>query len=143
MHGEAIPVMITVRGRQFYDGAEGDEVELMTEGVLERTETGLRLAYQESALTGMEGTRTTFDIEPGRVILRRSGSVSSQMVFQEGRQHTSLYETPVGELSVDIRTRRLRQSITEQGGTMDIGYSIAVENTLTGTNRFQLWVRRR
>lgn len=143
MHTQPIPVMITVRGSQRYDGTEEDAIELVTEGILERTEAGLRLAYQESALTGMEGAHTTFDIEPSRVILRRSGTVSSQLVFQEGQQHTCLYETPVGELSVDIRTRRLRQSITEQGGMMDIGYSIAIENTLTGTNRFRLWVRRR
>ena len=65
----------------------------------------------------MEGTLTTFEIGPGRVILRRSGSVNSQMVFEEGRQHTSLYETPYGELSVDIQTSRLLHNLTERGGT--------------------------
>ena len=95
--------MISVRGEQYFDGVDPDATELMTEGTLEATDTGLLLRYRESELTGMEGTETTFEIGPRRVILRRSGSVSSQMVFEEGQQHTSLYETPYGELTVDIQ----------------------------------------
>ena len=102
-----IPVMISVRGEQYFDGVDPDATGLMTEGTLETTDTGLLLRYRESELTGMEGTETTFEIGPRRVILRRSGSVSSQMVFEEGQQHTSLYETPYGELTVDIQTSRL------------------------------------
>ena len=103
--------MISVRGEQYYDGVDPDSTELMTEGTLEQTADGLRISYQETELTGMEGTCTTFEIGPSRVILRRSGSVNSQMVFEEGKQHTSLYETPFGDLSVDIQTGRLRHKI--------------------------------
>ena len=65
------------------------------------------------------------------------------MVFEEGRQHTSLYETPVGELTVDIQTSRLRHNLTDRGGVMEIKYSIAVEHTVTGRNCFKIRVRRR
>ena len=124
---EKLPVMISVRGEQYFDDVDPNATELMTEGTLEQTEDGFLLSYQETELTGMEGTLTTFEIGPGRVILRRSGSVNSQMVFEEGRQHTSLYETPYGELSVDIQTSRLLHNLTERGGLMEIKYSIAVE----------------
>ena len=140
---EKLPVMISVRGEQYYDGVDPDATELMTEGTLERTEEGLRISYQETELTGMEGTCTTFEIGPRRVILRRSGSVNSQMVFEEGKQHTSLYETPFGELSVDIQTGRLRHNLTERGGIMEIKYSIAVEHVVTGRNCFKIRVRRK
>ena len=115
----------------------------MTEGTLEQTADGLRISYQETELTGMEGTCTTFEIGPSRVILRRSGSVNSQMVFEEGKQHTSLYETPFGDLSVDIQTGRLRHNLTERGGIMEIRYSIAVEHIVTGRNCFKIRVRRK
>lgn len=140
---ETFPVMISVRGEQYYDGVDPDATELMTEGTLETTAEGLRIRYQETALTGMEGTETTFDIGPSRVILRRTGSVNSQMVFEEGRQHTSVYETPFGELSVDIQTGRLRHNLTERGGIMEIKYSIAVEHVVTGKNCFKIRVRRK
>lgn len=107
--------MISVRGEQYYDGVDPDSTELMTEGTLEQTADGLRISYQETELTGMEGTCTTFEIGPSRVILRRSGSVNSQMVFEEGKQHTSLYETPFGDLSVDIQTGGLRHNLTGAG----------------------------
>ena len=75
IESEKLPVMISVRGEQYYDGVDPDSTELMTEGTLEQTADGLRISYQETELTGMEGTCTTFEIGPSRVILRRSGSV--------------------------------------------------------------------
>ena len=107
------------------------------------TEDGMVLAYEETALTGMEGTTTRFQVQGPRVILTRSGTVNSQMVFEEGRQHTSLYETPFGELSVDIQTSVLKHNLTERGGLMEIKYSIAVEHTVTGRNCFKIRVRRK
>lgn len=123
---------------------EPDSIELMTEGALTPTEEGgLLLSYQESALTGLEGTTTTFEVRGPQVILSRTGSVNSQMVFEEGKQHTSLYETPFGELAIDIQTSRLRHSLTEQGGLMDLRYSISVDHSVTGRNAFKIRVRRK
>lgn len=135
------PVLLSIRGEQYYDGVDPDATELMTDGTLELTEAGLRLNYQESRLTGMEGTSTTFEVRGPQVILTRTGKVNSQMVFEEGRQHTSLYETPFGDMSVDIGTSRLRQELTAAGGELEIHYSIAVQNTVTGRNCFRISVR--
>ena len=84
-----LPVLLFIRGEQYFDDVDPDATELTTEGTLELTEEGLLLTYQETALTGMEGTTTTFEVSGPQVILRRVGSVNSQMVFEEGRQHTS------------------------------------------------------
>ena len=138
-----VPVIITVRGEQYYDGADPDVTELMTEGYLSEEENGLSVSYEETDLTGMEGTTTTFTVRGQQAILTRTGTVNSQMVFEEGRQHTSLYETPFGELSVDIQTSVLKHNLTERGGLMEIKYSIAVEHTVTGRNCFKIRVRRK
>ena len=136
-----LPVLLSIRGEQYFDGIDPDETELMTEGTMALTEDGMVLSYEESELTGMEGTTTTFEVKGPRVTLTRSGAVNSQMVFEEGRQHTSLYETPFGELSVDIQTSVLKHNLTERGGVMEIKYSIAVEHTVTGKNCFKIRVR--
>ena len=126
-------VIISVTGVQ--QGVNGpDAMELVTAGQYGQDEKETLLTWQESELTGMEGTTTTFEVSGPQVILRRVGSVNSQMVFEEGRQHTSLYETPYGELSVDIQTSRLLHNLTERGGLMEIKYSIAVEHVVTGRN---------
>ena len=138
-----LPVLLTIRSEQRYEDAEPDSMELMTEGTMTVTPEGISFSYEESALTGMEGTTTTFEVREPQVILTRSGAVNSQMIFEEGRQHTSLYETPFGELTVDIQTSRLRHNLTGRGGLMEIKYSIAVEHTVTGRNCFKIRVRRR
>ena len=134
-----LPVLLFIRGEQYFDDVDPDATELTTEGTLELTEKGLLLTYQETALTGMEGTTTTFEVSGPQVILRRVG----QMVFEAGRQHTSLYETPYGELSVDIQTSALRHNLSERGGLLEIKYSIAVEHTVTGRNSFKIRVKRK
>ena len=138
-----LPVLLSIRGEQYFDDIDPDATELMTEGTMEVTEDGIVLSYEESELTGMEGTTTTFEVKGPRVTLTRSGAVNSQMVFEEGRQHTSLYETPFGELSVDIQTSELKHNLSERGGLMEIKYSIAVEHTVTGRNCFRIRVRRK
>ncbi len=138
-----VPVLLTIRGEQYFDGTDPDATELMTEGTMTVTPEEISFSYEESALTGMEGTTTTFEVREPQVILTRSGAVNSQMIFEEGRQHTSLYETPFGELTVDIQTSRLRHNLTGRGGLMEIKYSIAVEHTVTGRNYFKIRVRRR
>nr|WP_325194754.1 DUF1934 domain-containing protein [uncultured Oscillibacter sp.] len=138
---EKLPVLLSIRGEQYFDDIDPDATELMTEGTMALTEDGMVLSYQETELTGMEGTTTTFEVKGPQVILTRSGTVNSQMVFEEGRQHTSLYETPFGELTVDIQTSTLKHNLTQRGGVMEIKYSIAVEHTVTGRNCFKIRVR--
>ena len=140
---EKLPVLLSIRGEQYFDDIDPDATELMTEGTMVLTEDGMVLSYEETELTGMEGTTTTFEVKGPQVILTRTGTVNSQMVFEEGRQHTSLYETPYGELTVDIQTSHLRHNLTERGGVMEIKYSIAVEHTVTGRNCFKIRVRRK
>ena len=143
IESEKLPVLLSNRGEQYFDGIDPDATELMTEGTMVLTEDGMVLSYEESTLTGMEGTTTTFEVKGPRVTLTRSGKVNSQMIFEEGRQHTSLYETPFGELTVDIQTSFLKHNLTERGGVMEIKYSIAVEHTVTGRNCFKIRVRRK
>jgi uncharacterized beta-barrel protein YwiB (DUF1934 family) len=136
-------VSLSVRGEQYFEGVDPNETELLTEGVLEVLENGLRIAYDETALTGMEGTTTTFLVTDTQVVLTRTGRVNSQMIFEEGKQHTSLYETPYGELPIDIQTSSLRHNLSQRGGVMDIKYAIAVDHTVTGRNCFKLRVKRK
>ena len=136
-----IPVMLTIRGEQRYHGQEPDMVELMTEGELEETPEGWRICYQESDLTGLQGANTTFDIRPGHVVLSRTGAVESQMVFQEGIRHESLYQLDIGALRVCVCARKIRVDLSSLGGDLDVFYSIEVEETMAGTVRYHITVK--
>lgn len=135
-------VIIFVKGEQYYDGVDPDGVELISEGTMTIDDDGsVTLAYRETELTGMEGTTTTFRIQGDTVTLTRSGGVNSQMIFREGRPHSSLYTTPWGQLEVDITTQKLLHRINERGGLMEIQYTIAVGHQVTGRNQYKVRVR--
>lgn len=136
-------VWITVRGEQCYAGADPDRTELTAPGTLEKTEGGWLLTYQETEATGLEGTCTALRIGPERTILRRSGSLSSEMVFETGKLHTSLYELPYGALTVDIRTESVRHRLSEQGGVLEIRYHMEVEQQLSSRNCLKIQIKRK
>ena len=134
-------VIISIQGRQSFADQEDETIELVTEGCLERDGDGYTLSYQESRLTGLEGTLTTFQVERDRVTLLRVGEVNSQMVFEEGRRHLSMYETPYGALSVGVSTRKMRSDLSAAGGSIEIDYAIEIDHALAGQNLFRIQVR--
>lgn len=134
-------VLLSIQGRQRY-GDQGEElIELTTEGTMEFQEGGWDISHQESELTGLEGATTTFRVEPGKVTLIRTGSVNSQMVFQEGVSDDSLYQMPFGALMVTVKATRVFFDIHPDGGVVDLSYEICVENTETGTIDYHLLIR--
>lgn len=135
-------VIISIQGKQSFPQCEPEIIEFVTEGTLEdRGEEGIILSYQESEVTGLEGTLTTIQIEPRRVTLQRLGSVNSQMVFEEGRQHVSMYNTPYGALEVGFRTRKIHTSLDHRGGDVTIYYALEIEHGAAGRNMFHINVR--
>lgn len=134
-------VMISIQGLQDYNETGADSIELTTAGKLRRLEEGYELSYEESALTGMEGTLTRFEIQPGRVLLTRSGQLNSEMVFEKGVRHLSLYDTPYGSMMVGVAARKVRSTINDCGGELEINYAIDIDHRLAGENSFSLQVR--
>lgn len=135
-------VIISIKGRQSYENVEDETIELVTEGLLAKEGEGAyTLSYQESELTGLEGTLTTFQIEPERITLMRVGEFNSQMVFQEGRRHMSMYNTPYGAMTIGVNTRHLLAELDDQGGEIEIDYAIEIDHSVAGRNTFQINVK--
>lgn len=134
-------VVISIKGIQKYENAPPDVIELVTEGRLERTGGSYTLSYQESELTGLEGTLTTIQVEGEQVTLMRMGEYNAQMVFQEGRRHLSMYNTPYGTMAIGVNTRHLLAELNDQGGDIEIDYAIEVDHAMAGRNIFRINVK--
>ena len=134
-------VVLSICGKQFYPGQDPEVIELVTDGTLEYRDGGWDICYEESELTGMAGVTTTFRLEPGTVILERTGMLRSQMVFQQGVPHDSLYQMEFGALMLTVCAQMIEASISEQGGTVDLQYAIAIENSDAGLVEYHLEVR--
>ena len=134
-------VVLSLRGTQTYEGQEPDVIELVTEGTMEFRDGGWDISYEESALTGLEGVTTTFRVEPGKVILERTGNLRSKMVFQKGIPHDSLYQMAFGTMMITVCAQYLFFDIVEDGGVIDLLYSISIENNAAGTVDYHLDIR--
>jgi len=135
------PVMLSLRGRQSYDGQEPEIIELVTEGTMEFREGGWDISYEESELTGLAGVTTLFRVEPGKVTLTRTGRLHSEMVFQEGQSHSSLYQMEFGALMLTVKATSVFFDIVSDGGVIDLVYSIDIENTAAGVIDYHLDIR--
>ena len=133
-----IPVMLSIRGKQAYQDQEPDIIELVTEGTMEYHDDGWDIRYEESELTGLAGVTTTFRVERGKIILRRSGALSSEMVFQQGVSHTSLYQMEFGAFMITVCASRIFAQLGAQGGSIDLIYNIDIENSAIGTVDYHL-----
>ena len=136
-----IPVMLSICGRQTYMDQDPDVIELVTEGAMQFRDGGWDICYEETELTGLAGVTTTFRVEPGRVVLDRSGALNSQMVFQEGISHSSLYQMEFGTLMITVCATRIFAQIGNAGGMIDLVYDIDIENTAAGTVDYHLEIR--
>lgn len=134
-------VVLSILGRQSYAGQEPDTIELLTEGVLEQTPTGWLLSYEESDLTGLEGVSTTFLIEGKVVTLTRKGKLNSQMVFREGVSHDSLYQMEFGTFMLTVCATKVVADITDEGGVIDLVYSIEIEHNAAGVIEYHLDIK--
>ncbi len=135
------PVILSIRGQQHYMDQEPEVIELVTEGVLEKTPDGWNLVYEESDLTGLKGVITTFSIVPGKITLDRKGPLCSQMVFQEGVFHESLYQMEFGALMITVCASKVNCDITDHGGTIDLTYAIDIEQSTAGVIDYHLDIR--
>lgn len=134
--------ILSIQGQQIYSPNEEPEVtQLVTEAVMTLTEEEITLRYEETELTGLEGTTTTFSIRPGFVTLLRQGQVNSEMVFEQGRRHLSMYSTPYGTMSVGVNTRRMLIELDETGGNLEIDYSLEINHAVASENIFSVFVK--
>ena len=134
-------VVLSIRGRQQYPQQDPEVIELVTDGIMEFVNGGWDITYEESALTGLEGVTTTFRVEPGKVTLTRKGALNSQMVFQEGISHDSLYQMPFGALMLTVKATSVFFDILPDGGVIDLSYNINIENTEAGVIDYHLDIR--
>jgi uncharacterized beta-barrel protein YwiB (DUF1934 family) len=136
------PVIISVEGTQRFLGEEAQTVQIVTDGTMKTEGDTVYLSYEESEMTGMEGTTTTFQVQKDHVVLTRTGAVESRMVFEKGKKDISLYNMGYGAMTIGIKARRLKNELGPEGGRLEISYGIEIEQSVRGLNSFVIDVRR-
>lgn len=130
-------VRIKIKTIQSADDEEAGEVtEIFTFGRLSRLkeQSGYRLDYEESEVTGYEGCKVGLDITDDYVKMSRTGKVNSTMFIEKGKKHHGHYGTPFGDLMVGINTDEIRNGITDKGGDLYMKYTIDINSDFLSEN---------
>ena len=102
-------VMISVRGEQYYEGVDPNKTELLTEGELEQVNGGWHLSYEESELTGMEGTTTIFEIGK-RIFIVQMNSVKRNVSVAFGRICGARHKRYINNVRKSQKQRQCRRN---------------------------------
>ncbi len=117
-------------------------LEIRTQGELTRDADGrISLSYDETELTGMEGSTTTVSFAenaPETVTMLRYGSVTTTLVFEQEQRHICVYETPIMPFEICIYARRVENGLTMDGGSMLLDYLIEIHGAKAERTLFEL-----
>lgn len=137
-------VVITIEGSQadIMEQEPDELVQFSTDGEYSCTDGCGVLTYPESELTGMAGTLTTITFTPSSAVLKRTGTVTSRMVFAPGARNIFLYQTPYGTSTVGLETQRYPlHAGPEHGGVLDLLYVVDFDHACANGNRLKITVR--
>lgn len=116
--------VITVQSKV---SVEEDVIEVVTPGKFCINKNGYKIEYDETKLSGMEGTKTTMIIKDAYFKLQREGTTETNMEFEKSTQSVSLYKTPFGAMSVVVDTKDITIDMDDNGGKVHIRYTLNVE----------------
>ena len=122
------------------DCEEGGVIELNTEGKMVVDGKNVEISYEESEITGMEGSTTSLHFstdEMGFLSMLRSGSVSTSLVFERGKRHHCVYNTPIMPFEICVRTNRIENTLFENGRLL-LDYVIEIRGANAERTNFTL-----
>ena len=127
--------------RSFSDLDKDEVIEVVTPGKFHLGESEFKAVYEESEISGMDGTTTTLVIKDDVLVLEREGSTSTRMEFKKGEDVISLYNTPYGMMNINISTKELDIDMDEDGGGIYTKYVLGLEGQPGITTELKVKIR--
>lgn len=111
---------------------------ILLNGTMERRGTGVILCYEENLSDDPDHpdmSRVHMHISAGRVMMMRTGSIQSTMVFERNHHYETRYMTPYGEMHLVIHTVVVETSLQEDDGSVHLEYQLFSDLGGEGTYR--------
>ncbi|MBQ6718628.1 MAG: DUF1934 domain-containing protein [Clostridia bacterium] len=136
-------VLVKVKGTQDVDG-EKAVVELSTEGTIREFDGDYIITYNDDPTESGGQTKTQLTVQKnGTVILDRRGDLNSRLVITEGERNSCLYAIPQGSLTLGIYGKTVKNTMTANGGTVKMVYSIDMNLEPLSDNEVEIFVEER
>ena len=120
-----------------------EPTDMILEGRLVTGKTRVELVYDEGELSGMEGSVTSVGFDrstPGLVSMMRTGTVKTALVFEQGKRHFSIYDTPFSSFQVCVHTLRIDNRLLTDG-VIELDYLIEIHGAQAERCRMTINVR--
>lgn len=114
-----------------------DIIELMTEGLLRAEGGRCELSYDESELSGLEGSKTLLVFDealPDTLTMIRSGAIKVTMVFCPGLRHVCRYDNPQIPFELTLMTHSLKNTLLSDG-RLEIDYTTELAGVVRARTR--------
>lgn len=134
-------VLISIKG--IYDSEDDhDEVELFTTGTYYKKDGSYFICYDETEATGFEGSHTVLQVDDeDKVTLKRSGKAKAQLIVERGVRHQCHYDSGVGDMMIGVLGSRIKSSLGDKGGNLEIKYSLDINSMLASENEMYINVK--
>jgi len=117
-------VTINITGVQYIDDLS-DTTQFFCEGLLKKSVDDFVIKYTEGELAGNKPTQTELILKKdGTAILNRNGGMTSKLIIKKGERNNCQYFTPQGELMIGIFGEQVDVDLTENGGCVNLAYTI-------------------
>lgn len=119
---------------------EPETIEIHSVGSYSECEGRVELAYDETEVTGMEGSRTAVSFakeNSGIVSMIREGAVSTVLVFEEGKRHHCIYNTPIMPFEVCVHTMKVENALTTEGW-LNLDYIVEIRGAQAERTKFRM-----
>ena len=131
-------VIVKVRGEQTGADGETNAVEVVAEG-RHYYKNGMHYVLYDDHMAE-ESISTMLRIEPDRLRLTRSGAVSQEQHFMNGLESVSEYRTPMGSLTLSVRTRNMEIAYGTVSGEIHVDYAMAINGAWQSDNTLSISV---
>lgn len=126
-------VFLQIKGNKIDKTGQNESCELIAGGVyyFDKESNEYVIEYDETELSGMEGTKTKIIADRSKVQLVRDGSFSSHFVLEKGKKFIGQYNTPYGAIALEIMPTDVDCNLNENGGLLSFRYLLQLggENT--------------
>jgi uncharacterized beta-barrel protein YwiB (DUF1934 family) len=95
-----------------------------TDGTLALIDGGYLIGFTEEQEGG--SAHTDLYVYEDRVRLVKSGAITSEMRFAEGEVFNTLYCVGPYSFDMSVRTKRIRNTVTDEGGELQLIYTMNV-----------------
>ncbi len=122
---------------------EKDETELITKGCMSYDSGAWHLTYEDSEATGFKGAVTKImAVGEKYASVTRTGSTNSDLMIEPGKKHHCHYMTPYGSMEVGIFAEHIKNSLNQDGGTLEMRYTLDINSSYISNNEIILDVKK-